>query len=95
MIWRMLKLEFSNQAESFVSKLQAKQKRQVSQKLMSLLENPKPQDTKKMKGSDIHYRVDVGEYRIIYTIEIPLIYIFIVGKRNDDDVYRRFKRLIK
>lgn len=90
----MLKLEFSRQAENFINKLQAKQKRQISQKLMLLLENPKPQDTKKMKGSDIHYRVDTGEYRIIYTIEIALIYIYIIGKRNDDDVYRRFKRLV-
>lgn len=90
----MHKLDFSKQAESFIEKLQAKQKRQIAQKLLSLLDNPKPQDVKKMRASGDYYRVDVGEYRIIYTIDGLIIYIFVIGKRNDDDVYRKFSRLI-
>ena len=34
------------------------------------------------------YRVDSGEYRILYTIEGNAICIFRVGKRNDDEIYR-------
>lgn len=41
-----------------------------------------------------NYRVDSGEYRIIYRF-IPvenLVEVVLVGKRNDDDVYKRLTR---
>jgi mRNA interferase RelE/StbE len=37
--------------------------------------------------------MDVGEYRIIYAVEGEGVEILIVGKRNDDEVYRLWERL--
>jgi len=37
----------------------------------------------------------MGEYRIIYRISSETIFITLVGKRNDDDVYRRMRRLVR
>ena len=45
-----------------------------------------------MKGYDIH-RVDSGEYRIIYKVIGETLYVPLVGRRNDDDVYKRLKRM--
>ncbi|WP_419234837.1 hypothetical protein [Rickettsia endosymbiont of Nabis limbatus] len=42
-----------------------------------------------------YYRVDVGEFRIIYQKDKINTYIFLVEKRNDREVYRLFKRKIK
>lgn len=89
----MHNLDFSKQALGFVGSLQIKQKKQIANKIQLLLENPKPQDSKKLKGGDEYFRVDVGEYRIIYSIEKTTIFIFVIGKRNDDEVYRKFKRM--
>jgi mRNA interferase RelE/StbE len=49
-----------------------------------------------LKGYPGFYRVDSGEYRIIYrfTPEEDLVEIILVGKRNDDEVYEQFKRLM-
>lgn len=70
--------------------LQAKQFAQVAKKIFSLQGNPKPQDCKQLKSYSGGYRVDSGEYRILYTIDVELkvIDVFRVGKRNDDEVYR-------
>ena len=89
----MHNLDFSKQALGFIESLQLKQKKQIANKIQSLLENPRPQDCKKLKGGDEYFRVDVGEYRIIYSIEKTTILIFVIGKRNDDDVYRKFERV--
>ena len=89
----MHNLDFSKQALSFIESLQLKQKKQIANKIQILLENPKPQDSKKLKGGDETFRVDVGEYRIIYSFEKTTIFVFVVGKRNDDEVYRKFKRM--
>jgi len=89
----MHNLDFSKQALSFIESLQLKQKKQISNKIQILLENSKPQDSKKLKGCGEYFRVDVGEYRIIYSIGKTTIFVFVVDKRNDDEVYRKFKRM--
>lgn len=77
-----------------LQKFPAKQYKQVVTKLLSLAVDPKPQDSKALKGVDGGYRVDQGEYRILYYLIEPeddqagQVQIFRVGKRNDNEVYR-------
>jgi len=77
-------LQFARDAKKSLVELQPKQFKQIATKIFALLDNSQPQDCKALKG----YRVDSGEYRILYTIENGEIRIFRVGKRNDDEVYR-------
>lgn len=77
-----------------LQKFPAKQYKQVVTKLLSLAVEPKPQDCKALKGVNGGYRVDQGEYRILYYLLEPedgqprQVQIFRVGKRNDNEVYR-------
>jgi mRNA interferase RelE/StbE len=77
-----------------LQKYPPKQYKQVVVKLLSLASDPKPQDYKPLKGVEDGYRVDQGEYRILYYLvepfgnELGQVQIFRVGKRNDDEVYR-------
>lgn len=88
----MYKLDITKAAGKFVKKLDAKQYRQVLSKILELREEADPHDSKQLIGSPEYRRVDIGEYRIIYRVEKDTVKIAVVGKRNDDDVYRRFKR---
>ena len=38
--------------------------------------------------------VDTGEYRIVYRFDNDTVYIAVIGKRNDDEVYKRIKQQI-
>ena len=67
--------------------MQLKQFRQVVKKIFSLQLDPRPQDCKQLKGHPGIFRVDQGEYRILYTIDEASVEVFRVGKRNDDEVY--------
>ena len=73
---------------------QPKEFKQIVMKILSLQSNPEPQDCKKLVGYKGGYRVDQGEFRILYTIDhdLKLITIFLVGRRGDDDVYKDLKR---
>jgi mRNA interferase RelE/StbE len=62
--------------------------KQIVFKIFTLQDNPFPQDSKKLKGYEGGYRVDQGEYRILYTVEEDRVRIFRIGKRNDDEVYQ-------
>ncbi len=89
----MLRIKLSVLSKKFLIKLPPKQKKQVSNKSLSLGLDPFPPDHKPLQGFPGFFRVDIGEYRIIYTVSQVELSIFLIGKRNDDEVYRKFKRL--
>jgi mRNA interferase RelE/StbE len=86
----MLKLLVSKKAQKFLDELPPKQFRQVIRKAFSLLENPKPHDTEALKGYPF-LRNDIGEYRIIYDLQDDTLRIILIGKRNDDEVYKQLR----
>ena len=63
--------------------------RQVMMKVLVLIEDPNQPDTRALLGHEDMFRVDVGEYRIVYGFDDDSLWIDAIGKRNDDEVYRR------
>lgn len=91
----MLNIDFSKVAEKFSLRLPPKQKNQIGSRINALAENPYASDTRELQGFAPFRRADIGEYRIIYRISRTTLYIFLIGKRNDDEVYRKLKRMTK
>lgn len=90
----MLKVEISKRAEKVIRKLPEKHARQVALKINELRSNPEPHDSQKLKGHDYFRRADIGEYRIVYFVrESVVLVVVLLGKRNDDEVYKQLKRL--
>lgn len=90
----MLKIDISKRAVKFIDSLTAKQKKQITTKIIELSNNPEPHDSIQVKGFPYFRRTSVGEYRIIYQVDNKIILIIVlVGRRNDDDVYKQLKRL--
>lgn len=86
----MLKLDVTKQATRFFRPLPAKQYRQIFNKILALMEDPEPSDSSPLVGYP-YRRADVGEYRVIYRVEEDCLKVVLVGKRNDDEVYRQLK----
>jgi mRNA interferase RelE/StbE len=87
----MLQINITKSAGKFIKKLPAKQYRQVVSTVLALRENTNPHDSAQLKGYPEYRRVDIGEYRIIYRYDEDTVYITTIGKRNDGEVYKRFK----
>ncbi len=59
--------------------------------MLSSMADATPNDYRQLKGFP-YYRVDSGEYRIVYRFDAENVYVILIGKRNDDEVYDKLKR---
>ena len=75
----------------FLDTLPPKQYRQVTRKIIMLMVDPQPTDAERLKGYD-YSRVTVGEYRVIFAVHDGVLRVIAIGKRNDDEVYRKLGR---
>lgn len=77
--------------------MQPKIAAQIAKKVLALNVEPLPADSKELKGYRGYYRVDSGEYRIVYRFKVDedLVEVILVGKRNDDEVYKKLRRLLE
>jgi mRNA interferase RelE/StbE len=93
----MAKLDGLEAVLNFLKGLQPKIAAQIAKKTLSLNIEPVPTDSKQLKGYPGFYRVDSGEYRIVYRFkpEEDLVEVILVGKRNDDEIYKKLDRLLK
>jgi len=55
--------------------------------LENLKENPRPSGCIKLKGLVDHYRIRVGNFRIIYTIQDKILFVNVIGFPNRKDAY--------
>lgn len=84
----MYRVEVDERVKKALLSLPPKHFRQVQNKVEALRLNPRPQDVKPLEGVPHGFRIDSGEYRILYTIdsEAQLVSIFKIKHRKD--VYR-------
>jgi len=76
----------SKQALKELAKLPLKINRHISSAIDALGENPRPAGCKKLKGEKEYiWRIRVGDYRILYSIddEISIVEIRKIGHRKD------------
>lgn len=90
----MISIAIKPKVKKFIESLPPKHQRQVKDRMLKLQEEPIPHDSKQLIGYKPYLRVDAGEYRVIYKFDTKkeLVTVVLAGKRNDDAVYRKFKR---
>jgi mRNA interferase RelE/StbE len=88
----ILKLDLSKSAGDFLLELPSKQCKQVVATVLRLTRNPRPHDSSKLQGFDDLYRADIGEYRVVYSFDDKIVFVKLIGKRNDDEIYKKLKR---
>lgn len=82
----MYKIEISKKAFKFIEK-QPKPKRELLLKAIFLLPAG---DVKPLKGHDNLYRLRVGTYRIIYTMDNEKLTICVIDVDNRGQVYKNY-----
>lgn len=80
-------VEFYNDALKYLQRLDKPTRSRIVHALQILSEDPyhSELDIKRMKGTTEEYRLRVGSYRVVYTIEDGklLIYVIKIGPRGD------------
>ena len=89
----MRRIEFYKPALRFLQTVPPKQARQLVGKVEELArEQDPPPDAKKLTGHPF-WRATAGEYRIIYDFSAETLWVVTIGKRNDDEIYRKLRQM--
>lgn len=85
---RRYQVQVQKAPEKVLRRLQKDLANRIASALDNLAIEPRPSGCRKLAGMHNHYRVRVGDWRIIYTIEdnVLLIVVIEVGPRKD--IYR-------
>lgn len=81
-------LEFTASASREFRDLDKHLQRRISEKVTALCEDPFPPGSKKLKAQRDHFRIRVGDYRVIYRIDGNRVVIVIVRIGHRREVYR-------
>lgn len=84
------KIEYSEDSTKELRKIQKNDVRKIIAKIESLGDDPFPLGNKKIKGKLKLWRIRVGDYRVIYSVEHQKLIIEIIRVRNRKDVYDNF-----
>ena len=76
---------FDKPAQKFILKQPQAQRKRL---LIAINKLPEEGDTKALKGRPGYYRLRVGDFRVIYTIENEKLIIRVVKIGNRGDVYK-------
>lgn len=82
------RIEVSSTAEKQLSALDRKDQVRVAGEIRKLALNPRPRGCRKLRGYDDVYRIRVGVFRIIYSVEDTRLLVLVLKIGHRRDVYR-------
>ncbi|MDD5197688.1 MAG: type II toxin-antitoxin system RelE/ParE family toxin [Candidatus Gracilibacteria bacterium] len=92
----MLSIQLSRRVRDFLEAIPKKHAGQIAHKIQEIATDPNARPPHPLRGFPGYYRVKSGEYRFIYRIENDhILLVLIAGKRNDDEIYRDFLKMMK
>ena len=85
---REFTLVFARSARKELESLPVKVVRRIVPRIEALMSDPRPDGCKKLIGAKNLWRIRVGDYRVIYSIEDQVLTIEIIAVRHRGDAYR-------
>lgn len=82
------RVEISRTAEQQFRKLGADDRRRVAQAMLALGDDPHPIGSRKLTGYKDVYRIRVGVFRILYSVEGRQLIVIVLKIGHRKDVYR-------
>lgn len=83
-----LRVELSATAEKQLFKLQRSDQLRIINAIKSLACAPRPRGCRRLRGYDDVYRVRVGVFRIIYSVEDCRLLVIVLKIGHRKDIYR-------
>ena len=88
----MLAIDLSRQAAAFLEGWPSKQARLVAERIQALAIDHSALPSELLRGYAPMRRLRAGEFRIIYAIVDEVVQVRLIGKRNDDEIYKALER---
>jgi mRNA interferase RelE/StbE len=83
------RVEFLKTAAEELAALPKADQRRIAARIDALRDNPRPPGVKMLAGGDKLYRLRVGDYRLIYSIDGKKLVVLVIRIGHRKDVYRK------
>ena len=83
----MYKIIIKKPAKKFIDKLPKNEKIRIIKAIEKL---PEGVDIKKLKGHDNVYRLRIGDYRILYTVDNGEYTVIVINAGNRGQIYQQY-----
>lgn len=83
----MYRIVLKKRAKKFIDKLSKAEKARIVSAIEQL---PNGDDIKKLKGHSDLFRLRIGDYRIIYTVDNGEYVVLVIDAGNRGDIYKRY-----
>ena len=83
------RIEWKNSAKKELRKLDRTVIPKIVAAVESLATTPHPEGHKKLQGSEHTYRIRIGDYRVVYSIEDQVLLIEIVKVGHRKNIYKK------
>lgn len=82
-------LRITTSAAKSLAKMPRVEQKRITSAINALPENPRPNGVTKLSGTTDSYRIRVGNYRVVYTIDDGELIIVVVRIGHRKEVYNR------
>jgi mRNA interferase RelE/StbE len=82
-------VELTSSAEKELKMLSGQLIARMVPRLESLASNPRPPGCKKLRGGDNEWRIRVGDYRLVYTIDDAKLLVEVTRIGHRSEIYKR------
>lgn len=82
-----MRIFITRKAEAELNKIPDESAKNISQKIFSLAKNSFPSNCKKLQGQD-NYRLRIGDFRVIYTVDMKKSELTILRVADRKTIYR-------
>jgi len=82
----MYQVVIERHAEKQLAKIPPPHFNRIVQAVYDLADNPRPHGYKKLTGRSA-YRIRIGDYRVIYTIEDKILKVFVIDIGHRKNIY--------
>jgi mRNA interferase RelE/StbE len=83
------RIRVSRRVAKQIEKIPPRDRTRVDTAILRLEEDPRPPDVEKLTGANNVWRIRVGSFRIVYTVDDPSESVEILRVAHRRDVYRR------
>ena len=85
----MYKVTVKKSAAKALSKLSKQVANRLIPAIKALGEEPRPVGCKKLQGEEDLWRIRVGDYRVVYSIEYTVMIVDVLQIAHRKDIYRK------
>jgi mRNA interferase RelE/StbE len=85
----LYKIEYTTAARKQLKKLPREISVRIIHGIEQLHENPRPESVKKLTGFKDYYRLRIGDYRVVYSIQDNILMVLIIRIAPRKNVYQK------